>query len=314
VTRGREEAEVTAQDPDPAPDTGGHGTAPRARVLDVRYTAVAATRPSPERAVAVLARWSVLRVLGVRRSWTAKLWPFALVGAAFAPGLGVLAVRALFADGLGADAPVDLLPYREYLEVVHLVVLVFTATVVPALLCPDRRDRVLSLYRSTATTGLGYLAAKALAAAVLLLTITVLPVLLFFAGNLLFAADALDTFTDDADVLWRVPLAAVLVTLVHGALGLAVASLTGRRAVAVGAYLALVVATPVLGQVLATSQGAGTTSSWHLLDVAGLPFTLGQRVFGEAPGPPTWQLAAGCAVVVTACTALLVARYGGDET
>lgn len=304
---------MTAPEAERAGDGEAAGDAPHARVFDIRYTAGAPVHPTPARAVGVLARWSVLRVLGVRRSWTAKVWPFALLGAAFAPGLGVLAARALLGDGLGTGAPVALLPYREYLEVVNLVLLVFTATVVPALLCPDRRDQVLSLYRSTATTGLGYLAAKAVAAAVLLLTITVLPVLVLFAGNLLFAADAASTFTDDAGVLWRVPLAGVLVTLVHGALGLAVASLTGRRAVAVGAYLALVVAVPVLVTVLARSQGAGPSSSWHVLDVATLPFTLGQRLFADTAGPPTWQLAAGCAAVVTACAALLVARYGGDD-
>ncbi|MGH8869325.1 MAG: ABC transporter permease [Actinomycetes bacterium] len=303
---------------EPRDEAGGGATTTSgvagARVLDIRYTAYADAQPTRAGAIRVLARWSVLRALGVRRSWTAKLWPYALVALAFGPGLAVLAVRGLFVSNFGTDElPVDLLPYGEYLEMINLVVLVFTATVVPVLLCPDRRDRVLSLYLSTAASGLDYLAAKALAAFVLLFAITAPPVLVLFAGNLFFAKDVTGLLAEDADVLWRAPAAAALVSVVYGALGLAISSLTRRRAFAVGGFLVLMVTTPVLAGILAASADAGPSSSWHLLDLAVLPFTLARRVFGEAAGPPTWQLAAVCGALVLGCAALLVVRYRGDD-
>ena len=59
--------------------------------------------------------------------------------------------------------------------------------VTPELLCPDRRDRVLDLYYSTAVSPREYLAAKFAAAMGPLLLTTLAPVLFLFAGNILFA-------------------------------------------------------------------------------------------------------------------------------
>jgi ABC-2 type transport system permease protein len=286
----------------------------RARVLDVRYSRYAGARPSGLTAVRTLTRWSLLRVLGARRSWTAKIWPLGLIGLAFAPGLAVLGVRAMFANEFGSDElPVDLLPYADYLGVINLLVLVITATITPALLCPDRRDRVLSLYVSTAVSGVQYLAAKAAAAVILLLVVTVLPVFTLFLGNLMFADDFTSYVVDNADVLWRIVVAGALVAVYHAAIGLAIASMTKRRAFAVGGYLALMLTTPILAAVLIASQDEDEQSSFILFELPSLPFLLASRVFGKHEQPPTWQLAAGCVAVVVFCAALLVLRYRRED-
>ena len=63
------------------------------------------------------------------------------------------------------------------------VVLVFSVVITPELVCPDRRDRTLSLYFSTAIGRLDYVLGKIAAALMPLLLVTLAPVLLLYAGT-----------------------------------------------------------------------------------------------------------------------------------
>ena len=55
-----------------------------------------------------------------------------------------------------------------------------------------------------------------------------LPHVVLFVGQMLVSDGALDYFTDNADVLWQVPVVALL-ALYYAAIGVALASLTDRR-------------------------------------------------------------------------------------
>ena len=48
---------------------------------------------------------------------------------------------------------------------ISIVILVFAVVITPELLCPDRRDRTLTLYFSTAVSRFEYVLGKFLAAA-----------------------------------------------------------------------------------------------------------------------------------------------------
>ena len=80
-----------------------------------------------------------------------------------------------------------MLPYRDYADMISLVITLFAAVTTPELLCPDRRDRVLTLYFSTALTRGQYVFGKVLAAIVPLLLLTLVPMWFLYAGNVLFA-------------------------------------------------------------------------------------------------------------------------------
>ena len=101
----------------------------------------------------------------------------------------MLAIRAIVGQRF-ADRFPELIPYRQYLTEIGLDVTIFAAILCPELLCPDRRDNVLSLYLSTAVGRLTYVVGKFLAALVPLLCLTLLPVLLLFVGNTFFADSA----------------------------------------------------------------------------------------------------------------------------
>ncbi|MFN8109373.1 MAG: ABC transporter permease [Thermoleophilia bacterium] len=260
-----------------------------------------------------LARWSALRALGRRRGWTAKFIPIALVLLAFLPGMGVLAVRALLADNFNVDRlPVDILPYANYFGVITVIILVWTAVTAPEMVCPDRRDRVLSLYFATATSPREYLAGKVLGAVMPLLVITLGPVLVLFAGNTVFAKDALSYLWDHLDQLPRLIGGGVLISLYYALLGLAVASLTSRRAFAVGGFIGLMLLSGFLAGSLAFGLRLGR--GWVALNLFTLPANFTRHVFFGAHEIPRAPLVGAFAAVIALSTLLLLLRYRDART
>ena len=166
-----------------------------ARLEDTRYARYDGVRRPPWFAVVSLARWSAFGALGARKSWRAKFLPITLTLIAALPAFAVLAIRAIIGQRF-ADRFPELIPYRQYLTEIGLDVTIFAAILCPELLCPDRRDNVLSLYLSTAVGRFTYVVGKFLAALVPLLSLTLLPVLLLFVGNTFFADSALGYLGD----------------------------------------------------------------------------------------------------------------------
>ena len=126
-----------------------------ARLEDTRYARYDGIRRAPWFAVISLARWSAFGALGARKSWRAKFLPVTLTLIALLPAFAVLAIRAIVGQDFADDFP-ELIPYRQYLTEIGLTVTIFAAILCPELLCPDRRDNVLSLYLSTAVGRLTY--------------------------------------------------------------------------------------------------------------------------------------------------------------
>ena len=99
----------------------------------------------------------------------------------------------------------------------------------PDVVCPDRRHRVLPLIFARPLVGRDYVLAKVGAIATILFGFSFLPQVVLFVGQMLVSDAALDYLRDNADVLWKVPVAVVLLAVYYAAIGVAVASLTSRR-------------------------------------------------------------------------------------
>ena len=135
------------------------------RVEDLRYTTYQGARRGRLACLWAFARNDALHALGAGRGWRGKLIPFGLIFLAFTPAIVVLGARALFAaqlpqDGGAPQALTRILPYQAYYTTVSILILALAGIVTPGLLCPDRRDRLLDLYYSTAVSPREYLAAK----------------------------------------------------------------------------------------------------------------------------------------------------------
>ena len=69
--------------------------------------------------------------------------------------------------------------------------------------------------------------------------------MVLFVGQMLVSDGALDYLTDNAEVLWQVPVSVALLAVYYAAIGVALASLTDRRIVGGVAILGLALVTSI---------------------------------------------------------------------
>jgi ABC-2 type transport system permease protein len=288
-----------------------------AEIRDVRYQRYEGERRSRFAGVVSLARWGALRSLGARRGWKAKAVPITLTLLAIAPAIIVLGVRALFAEQSGIDLT-DALPFSDYQAIIGVTILLFAAVTTPELLCPDRRDGTLQLYFSTAVSRSEYLAGRVAAAVIPLLLVTLVPLLVLFVGIVVFEEHPLGWFQDNWTELPRILAAGLILAVYYGLVGLAVSSLTGRRAFAIGGYLLLLVApTVVFGLIGEAISENGDGADWTQLgQLSVLPINFAASLWPDADVPNStgaWAIVYLAVVGVAALT--LLRRYGrGAET
>ena len=214
-----------------------------ATLYDVRYSRYAGARESRLRSVLSLTRSSTTRALGLRRTTGAKVWPFLLIAAAHLPVVAAVGVPLLFD---GAPDPLEIMPLAQLLVFTIPVLVAFAATTLPSLLTRERRDRVLSLYFSTALSPWEYLAGKVLSAIALMSLVTVSPLLILLVGSIVTSATPLDALRDDGSDVPAVLAGGLVVAVYFAALGLLAGSLTAKRIFAIGGLLAVLLVTPIV--------------------------------------------------------------------
>jgi ABC-2 type transport system permease protein len=249
---------------------------------------------------------------GLGRSAKAKIFPWFVAGVV---GLAA-ALLAVLRSQIG-DAEMGLAqPYMGFPDMLSWLVIFFVAVVAPELVSRDLRAGVLPLYFSRPLPRSDYAYAKlaALATAVWLL-LGAPQVLMFVVAA--FSGDGVDeAWTEFGDLLPGLAYAAMWAA-VFAAIGLLVASLTGKRAFAAGGIVAVFLMTTPVVAVFAVMP------SQTMNDLAGLfsPMSLVQGVglwlFGNVDRAeeglgigdfgPLYAIA-GIALV-TACVALVLARY-----
>lgn len=265
-----------------------------ARVVDRGYRPYEGPRGGPAAAVRSLAIHSTQRALGLRRPFRAKLLPIIVIGIAFFPAAVTVGIVGLTQLPLHRVLP----SYADYYGFVDFAVILFTALVVPEVMCPDRRSGLLRVYLASPLEGTTYVLAKLLAIGAVLAVVTLGPLLLLLAG-LTLEGFGPGGVVDVATLVLKVLASAAVLTAVYGTVALAVASATDRRAVASTAIVILFVALSIVVGVFVTDLGA-TPWLWAL-DLAGVPVELVQRIHGAAgahPDAPTAVLA-GAAVLWT---------------
>jgi ABC-2 type transport system permease protein len=281
-----------------------------ARLEDTRYARYDGVRRPPWFAVISLARWSAFGALGARKSWRAKFLPITLTLIAALPAFAVLAIRAIVGQRFANRFP-ELIPYRQYLTEIGLDITIFAAILCPELLCPDRRDNVLSLYLSTAVGRLTYVAGKFLAALVPLLSLTLLPVLLLFVGNTFFADSATGYLADHWHDSLRIIASGLLLASYVSLVGLAVASFTSRRAFALGGYAALMLIPTFVGGSLVGD--AGLDRHLQLIMLGRIPIAAARSLYSGEQNPEFalagWWWWSASAVVMAISAACLWWRY-----
>ena len=289
-------------------------------VYDRGYRPYDGPRGGRRAATAALYRTSLRRAIGLRRPWRQKVAPAVLLAIAVIPavinvGIGYL-TRDTPAEGF------EFITYREYLGV-SSALLLFVALVAPDLVCPDRRQRVLPLIFARPLTGRDYGLAKVGAIFTCVFAFSFLPQVVLYVEQMLVSDGALDYLTDNTAVLWQVPIAAAALALFYSVLGVAVASLTGRRMVAGASLLGITLVSSTIAGILVRADGDGATGQpASLLNLLALPLRVRDLIFLGRIGEDSplsgvaWggALALGCySLVVIVCVAVILERYRTAE-
>jgi len=201
-----------------------------------------------------------------------------------------------------------------------LVVIIFIAAQAPELVSRDLRSHVLPLYFSRPLRRGDYPLAKYLALSLALLVLIEVPLLILYVGTIASAKNVHGVWLETralipglgVGVLWAVLMAAI---------GLVLASLTGRRAYATGIVAISCVLTFTVSLLLIGAEGGPDTTATGAR-IAGLfsPFTIldGVRIWlgGKSPGfdPPTLGhfgpvYGVVFVLLLAACLGGLAARY-----
>jgi ABC-2 type transport system permease protein len=227
----------------------------------------------------------VRTLLGLGRGAGAKVAPWLFIALAVLPALGLIVIQSFAASLSDASEEFDLPSYAEYFEVAFVPLGLFAAIVTPLLLCPDRRDGVLSLYAARPVEPSDYVAARWIAALSVTLASLWFPTLLLWVWNLLDASDKTDFVRDEWEVLPRLGAAGLLVAGPFATLALTTASFTVRRAYAAVATLAVVFVGAIVGGIAQDDFSGGIADAVALANLPQAVLDAVRWTFGDERSP-----------------------------
>ena len=225
--------------------------------------------------------------LGLGRGTGAKVLPFLLFGAAMTPAV-IMAIITSVTNNL-----VDLPGHDDYYEVVSIVLLIFSAIIAPELLCPDRRNGVISLYLVRPLSITDYVAARWLAFFAITLLLVYSGQIVLLVSLVLSAADPMEYLRDNWLDIPRILGAGFLLAAFITTLPLAVSAFTDRRAIASAFVIGLFIISSAAGGILtecdddSERQGGsrcepitGDAAKWFgLVSVARVPTNVNDMIF-----------------------------------
>jgi len=271
--------------------------------------------------------WHSLRsAFGIGRGAKAKIVPTLMFALMCLPAI----VNAIAVAQHPGQSPI--VDYDTYLfRLRPLVMLIFVAAQAPELVSRDLRSHVLPLYMSRPMRRLDYPLAKYAAFTAACLLVLEIPLILLYVGNIVSAAGGSAIWAQTKALIPGMGVAALWAVLL-AAIGLVLASLTGRRAYATGIIAIYLFLTWTLSSILVNiaQQGpvgpkgvpfgphavaplgarlGGLISPFNVLD--GVRQWLGGTNPGPIPPPgnvgPLYGLM--FLVLLVACLAGLAARY-----
>src|SRR5438034_1190063 len=220
---------------------------------------------------------SIRRALGLRRPWRQKVAPFVLLGIVTIPAIVNVGIAYVTRNRIFSR--VEFITYREYVGV-SSALLVFVALTAPDIICPDRRQRVLTLIFARPLTGVDYVAAKVGAIFTVLFAFSFLPQVVLFLGQALVSDSFFDYTRGHLDVLWKVPAAVTLLALFYAVIGVAIASLSARRIVAGASFIGLFLVSSIVSAILVGDlDKLARGSAAGLINVLALPLYLRDLIF-----------------------------------
>jgi ABC-2 type transport system permease protein len=256
-------------------------TAGPAEVFDLGYRPYEGGHTSRWRRRHAIWRDGLRISLGLGRGAAAKIAPWLLIALALVPVLVLIVIASFAASVSGDSSDVDLPWYAEYYEFAIIPIGLFAAIVAPLLLCPDRRDGVLSLYAARPITPADYLAARWAAFLTVSSAAVWLPEALLFGWNGLDAPSKSSWLGGNWDVVPRFVLAGAVLAVVLTTLSLFAASFTTRRAYAAVGTLAVLFVGGAIGGIAQDSFSGSLSDALSLADLLQAILDTVHWIFGD---------------------------------
>ena len=226
----------------------------------------------------------VRTALGLGRSPMAKVLPGLLFLGVLIPA-AVLALVNLVADQIPADLP----GHAGYYQMVSMVLLLFSAIIAPELLCPDRRDGVISLYLVRPMTPADYLLGRWLAFLSVTLALVYSGQVVLFIGMVLGAEEPVQYLRDNWLDVPRFLAAGLAVAVFTTTLPMASSAFTTRRAYAAVFVIGLfIISSAVAGgladcdddEVADCEPPTGEAAKWYsLIGIVQAPLYVNDLIF-----------------------------------
>ena len=245
--------------------------------------------------------------LGLGRGSLAKVLPILFFVAVMAPAV-IIALIASVAETM--TEVLDVPGHSGYYQIVSIILILFSAVIAPELLCPDRRDGVISLYLVRPLTSTDYVAGRWLAFFAITLLIVYSGQVVLLIGLILSAAEPLEYLRDNWLDIPRFIGAGFVVAVFTTTLPLAVSAFATRRAYAAAFVIGLFIISASVGSILTecheddngpprgTSRAepceplTGDGARWAgLVDIGQVPIHVSDMIFGvENTSGLSWQV------------------------
>jgi ABC-2 type transport system permease protein len=276
-----------------------------AEIFDLGYRGYEGERTGRWRRRRAIWRDGVRISLGLGRGAGAKFASWLLIGLALVPMVVLVVVAAFLSPAQEAAEDFELPSFADYYEWAILPLALFAAVVAPLLICPDRRDGVLSLYAARPITATDYVGSRWAAFATVCLIGAWVPEAVLFTWNALDASSTGSWLSDNWDVVPRFLAAGAAVALPLTTLSLFTASFTERRAYAAVATLAVLLVGGATGGIVQENFEGPIANIGSLADLLQVSLDTVDWIFGnEHDGPlagwvyGTWL--AGVTIVLAA--------------
>ncbi len=279
-------------------------------IYDLGYRGYDGPRLGRRAAVATLFWASLRSAFGLGRSGRSKIVPWGLTA--------VILVPAAVAGAIQAMVPGNLSPfsYDNYLWEMQALLALFVAAQAPELLGRDQRYRVLTLYFARALRRPDYALGKLVALSLGVLAILLVPHLVMSIGSILLTAKTTDAIGTELGIMPAILASCAVIAVVASALGLAISSLTPRRAYATAAIFGAFIIPGIVAAIV-IGLDIGTASQWVvMLDVGALLDGANAWFFGVDPstaaalsGISTSILLLGAVLLGIGSVIALIARY-----
>ena len=295
----------------------GVARAPRVAgtIYDLGYQRYAGQRLGRFNAIGTLFRFSLRTAYGLGRGDRSKFIPGAILLIVFLPAI----IQVGIASATGRP---EFINYAGHLQFTAFLLALFTAAQAPELIVTDRQHGVLSLYLSRPLTGTDYAFAKLAALVAAMLALTLGPQLFLLLGKVFMVPSPWAAFKDEWRKLMPIVGGTFVTSVFMASIGLALASLAGRRAFATASVIAFFLFMPA-ASTLIRSLAAGDVRRYLVLanpvylmtGFANWLFAIESKrrsVIGRADLPGKTYLYTILAVCVV-CIVILWSRYRRSE-